>query len=85
MIAPRTALFAITSVICACSSGTSTLTIAHADAIRDSVQSMLDDFRRYAATRQYDSLIGLYVGDTTLRWIEDGQLRLRSSEALKGY
>lgn len=73
-------------LVLACSSGTTTqLTPAHAAAMRDSVQSMLDDFRRYAANRQYDSLIGLYVSDTTLRWIEDGQLRLRSSDALKGY
>jgi hypothetical protein len=55
---------------------------AHAAAIRDSVRAMLATFQRYSAHRQFDSVAALYVSDSTLRWIENGRVVMRSSAAL---
>jgi hypothetical protein len=59
------------------------LTPAHAAAIRDSVRAMLSTFQRYSANRQWDSVTTLYVADSTLRWIENGRVVMRSSAALE--
>jgi hypothetical protein len=70
----------------ACTSADSrspSLTAAHASAIRDSVRAMLATFQRYSATRQWDSVATLYIADSTLRWIENGRVVMRSSAALE--
>ena len=59
------------------------LTPAHASAIRDSVRAMLATFQRYSANRQWDSVATLYVPDSTLRWIENGRVVMRSRAALE--
>lgn len=55
----------------------------HAAAIRDSVHAMLTAFERYSAARQWDSVATLYVADSSLRWIENGRLVMRSRSALE--
>jgi hypothetical protein len=74
------------SALAACASvdsRTQSLTAAHASAIRDSVRAMLTSFERYSMNRQWDSVATLYVSDTTLRWIENGRVVMRSSAALE--
>ena len=56
---------------------------AHVSAIRDSVRAMLGAFQRYSARRQFDSVAALYVSDSTLRWVENGRVVMRSSAALE--
>src|SRR5262245_57269307 len=76
----------ITGAIMACAAGDShgpMLTPEHSAAIRDSVRTMLATFQRYSATRRWDSVATLYVGDSALRWIENGRLVMRSSAALE--
>lgn len=51
---------------------------AHAAAISDSVRATLDDFRRYSAASQWDSLVATYADDQRFRWIENGEIRYRS-------
>jgi uncharacterized protein DUF4440 len=69
-----------------CSTPPLGLTASHAGAIQDSVRTALADFRRYAATAQWDSLVRLYSADSSFRWIEDGRLARRSAvqQALSG-
>jgi ketosteroid isomerase-like protein len=56
-----------------CTSPQSELTASHATAIQDSVRSALAAYGRYSAAGQWDSLLGLYSTDSSLRWIEDGK------------
>ena len=76
----------VVAAVGACASADSReppLTPAHASAIRDSVRAMLATFQRYSAHREWDSVATLYVSDSTLRWIEDGRVVMRSSTALE--
>ena len=62
------------------------LTPTHSAALQDSIRTMLAAFQRYSAHRQWDSVATLYVPDSTLRWIENGRLVMRSRAALeRGY
>jgi len=61
----------------------SSISPSHAAAIRDSVHTMLATFQRYTAARQWDSVATLYVADSSLRWIENGRLVMRSRTALE--
>lgn len=56
--------------------------MAHRAAIVDSVEQRLDAFRAAVATMQADSVATFYVGDASLRWIEDGEVRYRSREEI---
>jgi SnoaL-like domain len=56
---------------------------SHAAAIRDSVHTMLAAFQRYSSARQWDSVATLYVADSSLRWIENGRLVMRSTASLE--
>ena len=61
----------------------SSLSASHAVAIRDSVHAMLAAFQHYSSSRQWDSVSSLYVADSSLRWIENGRLVMRSRTALE--
>jgi hypothetical protein len=77
-------LLAATSAACsAVDARDSLLSSAHAAAIRDSVHEMLSAFQRYSAARQWDSVASLYVADSSLRWIENGRLVMRSRTSLE--
>jgi hypothetical protein len=67
----------------ACAHTPRTLSNAHAAAIRDSVHQVLDLFRRYSATRQWDSLANLYAPDARFRWVENGVVQYRSAADIR--
>ena len=73
----------VISAVSACAPRQPALTPAHSAAIQDSVRTMLDDLRRYWAAKQWDSVTALYVGDSTLRWVEDGRVAMRSRATLQ--
>jgi len=56
-----------------CMPSQSGLTASRGAAIRDSVGTALNDFRRYSAAAQWDSLMQLYSADSSFRWIENGR------------
>lgn len=59
------------------------LTPAHADAIRDSVASLLADVQRHSETSQWDSLAALYSAGASFRFFEDGVLRYPSAASVR--
>jgi hypothetical protein len=56
---------------------------AHQVAIRDSVGVFLEAFRQYAATGNWEALLGLYADGPEFRWIEDGAVAYGSVDALR--
>ncbi|MGH7615649.1 MAG: nuclear transport factor 2 family protein [Gemmatimonadaceae bacterium] len=70
-------------VACDAAPNAESLTASHAAAIRDSVHAMLADFQRLSVGKQWDSVSALYVSDSTLRWIENGRVVMKSSDAVK--
>lgn len=71
--------------LAACDANTRSVALSseHSAAIRDSVRTMLATFQRLSASRQWDSVAALYVPDSTLRWIENGRVVMRSSALVK--
>lgn len=65
-------------VVSACVPSAATLDDAHRTAIVDSVDARLVEFRAAVGSMQADSVAGFYLGDSTFRWIEDGEVRYRS-------
>jgi len=53
-------------------------------AVIDSVRATLDDFRAAVATMDAERVASFYVADSTLRWIEDGEIRYRSRDEVVG-
>ncbi|HRP06970.1 MAG TPA: nuclear transport factor 2 family protein [Gemmatimonadales bacterium] len=49
-------------------------------AVVDSVQATLDEFRAAVASMDAERVASFYVADSTLRWIEDGEIRYRSRD-----
>lgn len=49
-------------------------------AVVDSVRATLDQFRAAVSAMDAERVASFYVADTTLRWIEDGELRYRSGQ-----
>lgn len=70
-------------VSAACARAAPGLSEAHATAIRDSVTATLEDFRRHAADRQWDSMIAIYATDPGFRWLENGEVRYRSAAEIR--
>jgi hypothetical protein len=68
-----------------CAARPESLTAAHAAAIRDSVHVALDGFRRYSAAGQWDSLLTLYAEGPDLRWVEEGEVKVRSIDQIRAY
>lgn len=54
----------------------------HRSAIIDSVTETLAAFRAAVAVMDVDSVASFYAADSAFRWIEDGELRYRSREAV---
>jgi len=67
----------------ACVPATQGLTAAHAAAIRDSVQTTLEAFRRYSAAGQWDSLSALYADNADFRWMDQGMIQYRSTAQIR--
>jgi hypothetical protein len=67
----------------ACAKGEPAFTEAHAEAMRDSVGVFLEDFRRYSAASQWDSLGALYSDHADFRFLESGELRYESATAIR--
>ena len=68
-----------TALLAACGGLTGgSFTAMHASAIRDSVQTTLDTFRRYSAAGQWDSLADLYANDADFRFLDQGMVQYRS-------
>lgn len=67
----------------ACAPAGRPLTPSHAAAMQDSVRTTLDDLRRYSAAGQWDSMAGLYDGDSTFRWAEEGVVVSRSAAQIR--
>jgi SnoaL-like domain len=59
------------------------LSAGHAAAIRDSVTTTLEAFRRYSAARQWDSLTAIYAAEPGFRWLENGEVRYRSGAEIR--
>jgi len=79
-VVKRLIMFGAAAFLGACQPGpeTTRMTAVHGAAIRDSAQAILDAFRRYSATGQWDSLAGLYADDANFRWLEQGVVQYRS-------
>jgi len=61
------------------------LSPARTAAIRDSVQAALDGFCRYSAAGQWDSVLTFYADDPQFRWVEEGVVKVRSVDQIRGY
>jgi hypothetical protein len=44
---------------------------------------MLSAYRRLSAAGKWDSVSALYGGDSLFRWVEDGEIRARSTEIIR--
>ncbi len=68
----------LTLVIGGCTSPPRELSDRHAQAMQDSVATMLSAYRSHYAARAWDSLAGFYLDGPGFRWVEDGVVRYRS-------
>lgn len=72
----------MTAPLLACNPGPrvteASLTSAHADAISDSVATVLASWRSAINALDVDRAAAFYLADATFRWIEDGVVRYRS-------
>lgn len=59
------------------------LSVRHAAAMRDSLRTTLEAFRRATDGRQWDSVAAMYADDSTFRWIEDGRVVARSAAEIR--
>lgn len=59
-----------------------TVTDSHARAIRDSVTIALAQFEQYSSKAQWDSLVTMYSASPAFRFLESGQLRYTSRQAV---
>lgn len=83
---PRAAVFcAVGPLLAGCrpAQGPHPMTAAHAAAIQDSVQAVLDAFTRYSAAGQWDSLGTLYDDGGDFRWMEQGIVQYRSAAQIR--
>jgi ketosteroid isomerase-like protein len=67
----------------ACAQREPVLTDAHVAAMRDSVSAFLEDFRRFSAASQWDSLGALYSDRSDFRFLESGEVRYESAGAIR--
>lgn len=74
---------ALLLAVVGCSSPAPTMTTAHAAAIRDSAEVFLADFTRLSAEAQWDSVGAMYSDRADFRFLESGQLRYASAEAVR--
>jgi hypothetical protein len=59
------------------------LTSEHTAAIRDSVATVMADFRRYSAEAEWDSLLSLYTEGPEFHWVEDGAVQYSSTDEIR--
>ena len=68
----------------ACQQPVAAFTPEHANAIRDSVTTALDSFRRYSAAARWDSLASLYSDSSDFRFAESGAIQYESRASIQG-
>lgn len=66
-----------------CASGGTSLSDAHASAIRDSVSAAMTAFQRHSTAAQWDSLARLYSPSSAFRFLESGAIQYTSSAAVR--
>ncbi len=73
----------LVGLMAGCTRAPQQLSDAHAAAIRDSVQAMLQVYRDQVAAKEWDSVASLYADDPHFRWVEDGVVRYRSAAEIR--
>jgi len=67
----------------ACRQPTTELPQAHAEAIRDSIRTVSDHFRRLSSNAQWDSLGAMYSDAPGFRFLESGSVQYATAGALR--
>ncbi len=77
------AIVVVIGIPAACAPAPAGLSDAHAAAIRDSVEAVLEVHRQLSAVQAWDSVAALYADDSRFRWVEDGAVRYRSAAEIR--